>query len=161
MREGTIINGFQNLEQRFQQVVQMFNNLQQSVRLAFTGFEIRGSAIQSLLQSKKALTEAEAHALISKLTAFLATKVQMTEDEVKALEADLKSVVFQGPFISEADLTAQVGLTIQQMQKQAEDEAKKQNIVIPTADQVAKVNATPAETATVPVAPTTPEVPQA
>jgi hypothetical protein len=59
MREQTIIQGFESLEQRLQQVVQFIQNFQQAVRLDSTGKEIRLLALQQLLVKKGLITEAE------------------------------------------------------------------------------------------------------
>jgi uncharacterized iron-regulated protein len=101
MKETEFYGRLANMENRFNQVVQFVENMQQSIRLAFTGQEIRGASLQSLLLKKGLITEAE--------------------------------------------LTEEIGKTIQKMQADAEEAAKKVNIVQPTAEQVQQVTATPAD----------------
>ena len=100
MRDSSIIGGFQNIEQRLQQVVQFVEKLQQSVRLAFTGETVRSESLQSLLLKKGVITQEE--------------------------------------------LTAEIGVTIQKMQEEAEKQAKaaQEGLVKPSVKQVQQVEAT-------------------
>jgi hypothetical protein len=149
MRDQTIIEELNRMKQYIQQ-------LEGSVRLAFTGQEVRGAALVDLLLTKPALAEKEAHELLSKLIAFLGTKVTITEEEAKTLEADLKSVLYKDPILTNDEMTAAIGNTIQKMQLQAEEAAKKQatEIIKPTTEQVQQVVNTPVQAEV-----TTPEVP--
>lgn len=142
MRDQTIIEELN----RMKQYIQMLEN---SVRLAFTGQEIRGAAIQSLLLKKNVLSNVQVDnsALVSKLVAFLSTKISMTEEEQTALTNDLKATVnlVNSPFLTQDELNAEIGATITNMQKQAEEAAKKQatEIIKPTTEQVQQVNNNP------------------
>lgn len=97
---------------QMQQVVAYVQNLQQSVRLAFTGETVRSESLQALLLKKGIITQEE--------------------------------------------LTAEVGITIQKMQAEAEAQAKaaaekaaadagKTEIIVPTTEQVQQVTNTPAD----------------
>jgi hypothetical protein len=161
MRDETIINEFKKMYQHIQ-------NLEGSVRLAFTGQEVRGAALADLLLTKPAMAEKEVHEFITKLTNFFRSprevvigtdgKMWLTfaEEDLKALEADLKSVLYKGPILTNDEMTVAVGNTIQKMQQQAEDAAKKQatEIIKPTTEQVQQVVNTPVQAEVA-----TPEVP--
>ena len=147
MRDQSIIEEFNRLKQ----YIQMLEN---SVRLAFTGQEVRGAALVDLLLTKPALAEKEVHELLSKVVSFLGTKVSITEEEAKTLEVDLKSVLFKGPMLTNEEMTSAIGTTITKMQAQAEEAAKKAKteIIKPTTEQVQQVTNTPVQ-AEVPVTP--------
>jgi len=162
MREETIINEFNKIKQYIQQ-------LEGSVRLAFTGQEVRGAALMDLLLTKPALAEKEMHDVLSKLMTFLSTKlsvvvdeqgtrvpVTIAEEDLKALEADFKSVLFKSPILTNDEMTAAVGSTITKMQQQAEEAQKKAQteIIKPTTEQVQQVVNAPVQIEV----PATPEV---
>lgn len=149
MRDQTIINELNNMKQYIER-------LEGSVRLAFTGQEVRGAALVDLLLTKPALAEKEVHELISKLRAFLGSKlvkisptdersvVALTEEDLTTLEAELKSVLYKGPILTNDEMTSAIGSTITKMQQQAEDAAKKAStgIIKPTTEQVQQVTNT-------------------
>jgi hypothetical protein len=143
----------QTIIQEFERMKKYIEMLENSVRLAFTGQEVRGAALMDLLLTKPALAEKEVHELLSKVISFLGTKVSITEEEAKQLEADLKSVLFKGPILTNEEMTSAIGSTITKMQQQAEAAAKKQatEIIKPTPDQVQQVTNTKPEEPVIPV----------
>lgn len=59
MRETEFYGQINGLKQTLQQVIQFVNNLQNSVRLAFTGETVRSESLQSLLIKKGIITVEE------------------------------------------------------------------------------------------------------
>ena len=77
-----------------------------------------------------------------------AIRLDSTGKEIRLL--GLQQLLIKKGIITEAEMTEQTGLVIQEMQKQAEEEAKKAatpEIVVPTAEQVQQVEATKTEVA--------------
>lgn len=86
MKESSIIGGFGQLDAKLKQVIGYVQQLEQSIRLAFTGQEIRGASLQSLLISKGLLTKEEVEAEIGKTI----QKMQAEADEAaKAQKSEL------------------------------------------------------------------------
>lgn len=78
-------------------------------------------------------------------------RLDSTGKEIRLLA--LQQLLIKKNIITEAEMTDQAGSVMQEMQKQAEEEAKKTAIVPATPEQTAQVNNTPAPAE---VAPTTP-----
>lgn len=111
MKESSIIGGFQELAGKVNQIVKFVESLQQSIRLAFTGQEIRGNAIQKLLIKKGLVTEAEFTEMVGEVIKEMQEQAEQAAKDAAAKTNIITPTPEQTVAINNTPATAEVPVT--------------------------------------------------